>query len=245
MRVFVSVPTYREVENIEVVLRRIRESVPEADILVLDDNSPDGTADKAEALAAELGRIEVLRRPGKMGLGSAYRAGHAVGIERGYDLLVQIDADLSHEPESLPDLIAAVEAGADLAIGSRYVPGGAVPHWPKHRLALSKGGCAYARWVLGVPISDLTAGFRVYRASMLDHINYETTRANGYGFQIEMAYRVVRSGGTVVEVPIRFTDRERGSSKMSWAIVFEAMLLVTWWGLRDRVIRRVRRRGRR
>jgi dolichol-phosphate mannosyltransferase len=244
MRIFVSVPTYREVENIETVLRRIRDSLPDADVLVLDDNSPDGTADKAEAVGAELGQIEVLRRPGKMGLGSAYRAGHAAGIERGYDLLVQIDADLSHEPESLPDLIDAIEAGADLAIGSRYVEGGSVPHWPKHRLALSKGGCAYARRALGVPIADLTAGFRVYRASILDGISFETTRANGYGFQIEMAYRVVRSGGTVTEVPIRFTDRERGSSKMSWAIVFEAMGLVTWWGLRDRVLARVRRRTR-
>jgi dolichol-phosphate mannosyltransferase len=151
---------------------------------------------------------------------------------------VQIDADLSHEPESLPDLIAAVQDGADLAIGSRYVPGGSVPHWPKHRLLLSKGGCAYARRALGVPIRDLTAGYRVYRAAILDDISFETTRASGYAFQIEMAYRVWKASGNVTEVPIRFTDRERGSSKMSWWIVFEAMRLVTWWGLRDRVLRR-------
>jgi glycosyltransferase involved in cell wall biosynthesis len=242
--VWVTVPTFEEVENIELLIRRVRQAVPAAHILVVDDNSRDGTAEKAEALGAELGDIEVLRRPGKMGLGSAYRAGHAVGIARGYDVMVQIDADLSHDPADLPRLLAAVDRGADLALGSRYAPGGSVPNWPKRRLALSVGGNRYTAFCLGVGVRDATAGYRAYRASILDAIDFDSTHSTGYGFQIEMTYRVRNAGGRIEEVPIAFTDRVRGTSKMSWRIVVEAMALVTWWGLRDRVIRRVAR-GRR
>jgi len=242
LRVWVTVPTYEEAENIEPLVRRVREAVPTAHILVVDDNSPDGTAEKAEALGAELGNLEVLRRPGKMGLGSAYRAGHAVGLARGFDVMVQIDADLSHDPADLPRLLAAVERGADLAIGSRYAPGGSVPNWPRHRLALSVAGNRYAAFCLGIGVRDTTAGYRAYRASMLRAIVFDTTHSTGYGFQIEMTYRVLSSGGKIEEIPIVFTDRVRGTSKMSWRIIGEAMLLVTWWGFRDRVLRRFRRR---
>jgi dolichol-phosphate mannosyltransferase len=218
----------------------VREAVPDAHILVVDDNSPDGTAEKAEALGAELGGIEVLRRPRKMGLGSAYRAGHAVGIARGFDVMIQIDADLSHNPSDLPRLLAAVERGADLALGSRYAPGGSVPNWPRHRLALSVAGNRYAAFCLGIDVRDTTAGYRAYRASTLRTIDFDSTHSTGYGFQIEMTYRVLNAGGKIEEVPIAFTDRVRGNSKMSWRIVVEAMALVTWWGLRDRVLRRRR-----
>jgi dolichol-phosphate mannosyltransferase len=238
MRVFVSVPTYREVENIEEVLTRLRAAVPDAHILVIDDASPDGTAEAAEKLAIELGGIEVLHRPGKSGLGAAYRAGHAIGLARGYDVMVQIDADLSHQPEALPSLLDAIRDGADLAIGSRYVEGGTIPHWAVYRLALSRWGCRYAAWALGLGVSDSTAGYRAYRASALRAMEFEKTRANGYTFQIEMTYRLVRAGGRVTEVPITFTDRERGTSKMSSRIVVEAMALVTLWGLRDRLLHR-------
>jgi dolichol-phosphate mannosyltransferase len=243
MRVFVSVPTYREAENIEELLTRLRVAVPDAHILVIDDGSDDGTADIAEKLAIELGDIEVLRRPGKSGLGAAYRAGHAIGLARGYDVMVQIDADLSHQPEALHSLLDAVHDGADLAIGSRYVEGGAIPQWAVYRLALSRWGCRYAAWVLGIDVADSTAGYRAYRASALRAMKFETTRANGYTFQIEMTYRLVRAGGRITEVPITFTDRERGTSKMSGRIVLEAMILVTLWGLRDRLVRRRRDRS--
>jgi dolichol-phosphate mannosyltransferase len=239
--VWVTVPTYEEVENIELLIRRVREAVPNAHILVVDDNSRDGTAEKAEALGAEFGGVEVLRRPRKMGLGSAYRAGHAVGIARGFDVMVQIDADLSHNPADIPRLLAAVERGADLALGSRYAPGGSVPNWPKHRLALSVVGNRYAAFCLGINVHDTTAGYRAYRASILRTIDFDSTHSTGYGFQIEMTYRVLNAGGRIEEVPIAFTDRVRGNSKMSWRIVAEAMLLVTWWGIRDRVLRRKRR----
>jgi dolichol-phosphate mannosyltransferase len=243
LRVFVSVPTYREAENIEELLTRLRVAVPDAHVLVIDDGSDDGTADIAEKLAIELGDIEVLRRPGKSGLGAAYRAGHAIGLARGYDVMVQIDADLSHQPEALHSLLDAVHDGADLAIGSRYVEGGAIPQWAVYRLALSRWGCRYAAWVLGIDVADSTAGYRAYRASALRAMKFETTRANGYTFQIEMTYRLVRAGGRITEVPITFTDRERGTSKMSGRIVVEAMILVTLWGLRDRLVRRRRNRS--
>lgn len=242
MRVWVTVPTYQEADNVDTLVRRVREAAPDAAILVVDDASPDGTADKAEAIAAELGGVSVLRRPGKLGLGSAYRAGHAAGTARGYELLAQIDADLSHDPSDLPRLLAAIDAGADLAIGSRYVPGGSVPHWPRHRLWLSRWGNRYAAWMLGLSIRDATAGYRVYRTSILEAIDCTGTRSTGYGFQVEMTHRVAQAGGRITEVPICFTDRVRGQSKMSWRIVLEAMALVTWWGLRDRV--RARRRAR-
>jgi dolichol-phosphate mannosyltransferase len=241
-KVWVTVPTLDEADNLDALISRLRAAVEGVHILIVDDGSTDGTADKAEALGAELGGIEVLRRPKKMGLGSAYRAGHAIGIARGYDVMVQIDADLSHDPAALPDLLAAVERGADLAIGSRYVPGGTVPNWPKRRLWLSVWGNRYAGFALGMPVRDSTAGYRAYRASILRAMDFESTHSTGYAFQIEMTYRARGAGGRIDEVPIAFTDRVRGTSKMSTRIVVEAMTLVTLWGLRDRVFRR--RRGR-
>ena len=243
MKVWVTVPTLDEADNLDALISRLRAAVDGVHILIVDDGSTDGTADKAEALGAELGGIEVLRRPKKMGLGSAYRAGHAIGMARGYDVMVQIDADLSHDPAALPDLLAAVERGADLAIGSRYVPGGSVPNWPKRRLWLSVGGNRYAGFVLGMPVRDSTAGYRAYRASILRAMDFESTHSTGYAFQIEMTYRARAAGGRIDEVPIAFTDRVRGTSKMSTRIVVEAMTLVTMWGVRDRVFRRRRRRG--
>ncbi len=239
---WVTVPTYEEADNIELLVRRVREAVPDAHILVVDDNSFDGTAQKAEALGAELGGIEVLRRPRKLGLGSAYRAGHAVGIARGFDVMIQIDADLSHDPADLPRLLAAIDRGADLALGSRYAPGGSVPNWPRHRLALSVAGNRYTAFCLGMGVKDATAGYRAYRASILETIDFDTTASTGYAFQIEMTHRVLDAGGKVEEIPIAFTDRVRGNSKMSWRIVAEAMSLVTWWGLRDRLVRSRARR---
>ncbi|MCU1429677.1 MAG: hypothetical protein JWL83_3677 [Actinomycetia bacterium] len=234
MRVLVAIPTYIEAENVEEVLRRTRKAAPDVDILVIDDNSPDGTADVAEKIADELGQIEVLRRPAKKGLGNAYRAGFGIGIDRGYDLICQMDADLSHDPASLPDLIAAVKDGADLAIGSRYVPGGDIPHWPAYRRALSRYGNGYAGTMLGTGIRDSTSGYRVYRAATLQGIQFAKTRANGYLFQIELAYRAWLWGGRTAEVPITFTDRVRGYSKMSLSVMAEEMTMVTWWGIRDR-----------
>jgi dolichol-phosphate mannosyltransferase len=233
-RVLICTPTYIEAVNIEELLHRVRAALPDADILVLDDNSPDHTADVADRVGAEVGKVEVLRRPSKRGLGEAYRAGFTVGILRGYDVLIQIDADLSHDPAVLPQLIETVERGADLAIGSRYVPGGAVPYWPWRRRALSKYGNRYARFMLQTDVQDGTAGFRAYRADTLKAVEYGTTRAKGYGFQMELAYRVSNIGGRIVEVPITFTDRVRGHSKMLMAVMVEEMTLISWWGIRDR-----------
>jgi len=241
VRTLVITPTYVEAENIDEFLRRARAALPSADILVVDDNSPDGTADIAEAAAAELGGIDVLRRPAKQGLGTAYRAGFAIGLEKGYEALVQIDADLSHDPAVLPNLLREVESGVDLAIGSRYVPGGAIPNWPWFRRALSRYGNRYAAFVLGTRVKDATSGYRAYRADTLKSIDYATTRAKGYGFQIETEYRVHVWGGHISEIPIVFTDRVRGYSKMTWFIFAEELLLVTWWGIRDRARRLWRR----
>jgi dolichol-phosphate mannosyltransferase len=240
VRPLIVTPTYQEAENITEFLRRVRDAVPDADILVVDDNSPDGTADLADHVATELGRIDVLRRPKKIGLGDAYRAGFSVGIERGYDVLVQIDADLSHDPAALPMMLREASNGADAVIGSRYVPGGSIPHWPWPRRALSKWGNRYTSFVLGIPIRDATSGYRAYRADMLKTVDYSTTRAKGYGFQMELAYRVRREGGRIVEVPITFTDRVRGQSKLTLSVAIEELALVTWWGVRDRVLKRRR-----
>ncbi|MCB0965132.1 MAG: polyprenol monophosphomannose synthase [Acidimicrobiales bacterium] len=242
MPALVVIPTYQEAENVADVLARVRTSVPEAHILVVDDGSPDGTADLAQAKADELGQIDVLRRAAKSGLGPSYRAGFAWGLERGHDVLIEMDADLSHDPAVLPQLIEAVTTGgADLAIGSRYIPGGSVPGWPAHRRLLSQWGNRYVGVMLRMPVRDATAGFRAYRASILEAIGLDQVRADGYGFQIEMAYEVSKAGGTIVEIPIEFRDRIRGESKMAPNIVGEALWLVTRWGVRDRV-RRVRRR---
>ncbi|MEL7209907.1 MAG: polyprenol monophosphomannose synthase [Actinomycetota bacterium] len=238
MAPLVILPTYDEADNIETVLERIRAECPEASLLVVDDGSPDGTADLADAVGERIGRVDVLRRPGKAGLGSAYRDGFRWGLERGHETLIEMDADLSHDPAALPALIAAVDHGADLAIGSRYVPGGTIPDWSWHRRMLSRWGNRYAAGVLGLAVNDATAGFRAYRATMLEAIDLDRVVAEGYGFQIEMTYQVVRLGGGIVEVPISFSDRLRGESKMSGRIVVEALGLVTWWAVRDRVLRR-------
>ncbi len=239
MRPLVVLPTYNEALNIEEVLERAREAVPGLDVLVVDDGSPDGTADIAEAWGeAHGGGVQVMRRAQKSGLGSAYRAGFAEGLKQGFDVLIEMDSDLSHDPAALPSLISAVEHGASLAIGSRYVPGGTIPNWKWHRKALSRWGNRYAGVVLGLEVRDATAGYRAYSADALSKIDLATIKADGYGFQIEMAYEVKRNGGRIVEVPISFTDRIRGESKMSGKIVVEALALVTWWGVRDRVLRR-------
>jgi dolichol-phosphate mannosyltransferase len=237
MRVLVLLPTYNEIENIEDVLRRTRAALPYADVLVIDDGSPDGTADRAEKLDADLGGVEVLRRARKSGLGSAYRAGFRVGLARGYDVMIEMDSDLSHDPAVLPRLVAAVDAGADLAIGSRYVPGGSIPDWKFVRRFISRGGCLYARTMLGLSVHDATAGFRAYHRRAIGALDLDRIRADGYGFQVEMTYLTERNGGRIAEVPICFRDRTLGRSKMSGRIVVEAFALVTWWGIRDRIRR--------
>jgi dolichol-phosphate mannosyltransferase len=238
MKTVVVLPTYEEAANVPDVLTRIRAAAPDADVLVVDDNSPDGTADEARRMAGELGRIDVLVRPVKNGLGNAYRTGFRVAIDRGYEVIVQMDADLSHDPSVIPTLVGAVSGGLDMAIGSRYVPGGEIPHWPWYRRALSKYGNWYAGAVLGIGIRDATSGFRAYNADALKAIDVFTTRAKGYGFQIETAYRAASRNGAVDEFPIVFADRFRGQSKMSMAVAAEELVLVTWWGVRDRVLRR-------
>ena len=227
-------PTYNESENIETVLRRVREVVPAADILVVDDGSPDGTADLAEKLGVDLGQVEVLRRTAKSGLGSAYRAGFRLGLERGYDAFVEMDSDLSHDPDALPSLLAASERGADLVIGSRYVPGGRTPHWPWYRLAISRGGNLYVRTLLGVPVRDATAGYRLFRRTALEAIDLATVQSTGYVFQTDMVVRCLRHGLRVREVPIEFVERVRGDSKMSGRVASESLARITAWGLRER-----------
>lgn len=234
MKALVVLPTYNEAANIADVLRRLRAAAPDVDVLVVDDGSPDGTAAMAEALGAELGGVEVLKRPGKSGLGAAYREGFRRGLASGYEIILEMDADLSHDPAEVPNLIGAVEDGADLAIGTRYMPGGSIPDWPWHRRLISKVGNLYARTMLGITPRDATSGFRAYHRRALEKLDLLDVRADGYGFQVEMAYRVEGNGGKIVEVPICFRDRLLGKSKMSGKIVVEALLLVTWWGLRDR-----------
>jgi dolichol-phosphate mannosyltransferase len=238
----VVLPTFDEAQNIEEVLRRVRAALPDATVLIVDDGSPDGTADIAEGLAGELGPIEVLRRAKKSGLGSAYREGFRIGIDRGFEALVEMDSDLSHDPAALPSLLAPLEDEADvgLVIGSRYIPGGSIPNWSIHRRLLSEWGNRYASLMLGLKVRDSTSGFRAYRADAVAKIDLANIRADGYGFQIEMAYVIARSGWRVAERPIAFVDRVRGTSKMSSHIVVEALFLVTWWSLRDRVLKRRR-----
>jgi Glycosyltransferases involved in cell wall biogenesis len=236
-RVLVVIPTYCEAGNIEAVLTQTRRALPSADILVVDDNSPDGTALLVSRIGAQLGGISVLSRPAKNGLGAAYRAGFAHGIELGYDVLVEMDADLSHDPAALPALIKALERGADLAIGSRYVPGASIPGWTTGRRALSRYGNRYAAFMLGLDAMDLTSGYRAFRADALLDADYASTASTGYAFQIELASRVTQARCAVREVPITFNDRNAGDSKMSMRITAEALLLVTWWGVRSRVRR--------
>jgi dolichol-phosphate mannosyltransferase len=238
MRTLVVVPTYEEAANITELLERTRAAAPDVDILVVDDNSPDGTAALARAMGEQLGQIDVLVRSQKSGLGTAYRAGFAVGIERGYDALMQMDADLSHDPAAIPSLVGRLNDKTGLVIGSRYVPGGEIPHWPWHRRAMSRYGNLYTRLALGMKVRDLTSGYRAWKASTLLGIDYETTHATGYLFQMELAYRVHQHGEGIAEVPITFTDRVRGTSKMSGAVIFEELTRVTWWGIRDRFRRR-------
>lgn len=235
MNILVVVPTYNEQLNITSMLESLRSVVPDADILVVDDGSPDGTAELAEEVRDRLGSISVLRRDRKNGLGGAYRAGFAWGLERGYDAFVEIDADFSHDPEALPRLLQSAQAGADLVIGSRYVPGGVIPDWSWHRKLLSRTGNLYASMMLRLGVKDSTAGYRVYRAGLLRRIDFETVQADGYGFQIEMTYRSRCVGASISEVPIRFVDRERGESKMSSTIIVEALALVTKWGF-ERIV---------
>jgi glycosyltransferase involved in cell wall biosynthesis len=242
VRVVAVVPTYNEAENLPTLCRAIRAVLPEAGILVVDDGSPDGTAAIARELAAELGDLEVLERPGKGGLGGAYRAGLRAAIDAGAEICVQIDADLSHDPADLPALVAIVEHGADLAIGSRYVPGGLTVNWPATRRWLSRWGNRYAAGVLGLAVNDATAGYRAYASSALERMDIETVRADGYGFQVEMTHRLVRLGGRIVEFPITFRERRHGQSKMSRGIVREALVLVGRLWVQDRRGRRQRRR---
>ncbi len=235
MRALLVLPTYNEAENVEAVLRAVRACAPQVAVLVVDDGSPDGTAKLAEAIGVELGGIEVLRRAAKSGLGSAYRAGFRIGMARGYDVLIEMDADLSHDPSVIPTMLGVIERGADLVIGSRYVPGGSIPDWPRHRRAISRIGNQYARIMLRLRVNDATAGFRAFTAATLRKIDLDRVRADGYGFQVEMVYSVQHNGGVVTELPITFRDREHGISKMSGRIVIEALVLVTWWGIRDRL----------
>ena len=241
MRATVVVPTYNEIGNIEQLLRSVRAVVPAARVLVVDDGSPDGTADLAESLGRELGNIDVMRRKEKNGLGHAYRAGLRRAIDDGADICVQMDADLSHDPQLLPALISNVEHGADLAIGSRYVPGGRTVDWPAKRRWLSRWGNRYAAGVLGLAVNDATAGYRAYRSSALLGMEFETVRAEGYGFQVEMTYRLVSHLGKVVEFPISFRDRTAGESKMSGSIISEAFVLVARLWVSDFRGRRRRR----
>lgn len=233
MRSVVVLPTYNEADNIERFLPAVRAALPDADILVVDDNSPDGTGQLADAIAAELGQIKVLHRPGKQGLGSAYRHGFQIAIDEGYEVVVSMDSDFSHDPESLPAMVALVVAGADAVVGSRYVSGGRTEHWPVHRRVLSRWGNRYTSFVLQLPVRDCTSGYRVYRASALAAIEPATTGAEGYAFLTELVRRLDHRGFGIQEHPIVFRDREHGSSKMSARIVAESMLLVTRLALSD------------
>ena len=231
-RVLVIVPTYNECENLEPIVTRVRAAVPQAYLLVVDDNSPDGTGQLADRLAAADQQVQVLHRSSKAGLGAAYTAGFGWAREHGFDVVVEMDADGSHAPEQLPRLLAALE-DADVVLGSRWVPGGEVVNWPRSRKLLSRGGNAYTRLVLGLPLRDATGGFRAYRRTVLDALPLGEVASQGYCFQVDLAWQAWRRGHTVVEVPITFVERERGESKMSRAIVVEALWRVTWWGLRS------------
>jgi dolichol-phosphate mannosyltransferase len=232
-RVLVIIPTYNEADNLRLITERVRRSVPSVDILVTDDNSPDGTGRIADELAASDNHVFVLHRPGKQGLGAAYVAGFSWAKDKGYDVVVEMDADGSHAPEELPKLLDTLR-GVDVVLGTRYVPGGSVHNWPLHRLALSRGGNFYIRMALGMPFKDATGGYRAYKMAVLDAIDVATVASQGYSFQVELAWRAYRHGFRIAEVPITFVERERGASKMSGNIFKEQLLRVTGWGLRAR-----------
>jgi dolichol-phosphate mannosyltransferase len=231
--VLVIIPTYNESENIERIVARVREAVPEAHVLVADDNSPDGTGKQADAMADADPHVHVMHRLGKEGLGAAYLAGFEWGLERGYDVLVEMDADGSHQPEQLPRLLKALE-GADLVLGSRWVRGGSVVNWPRSRMILSRGGNIWTRISLGVPLKDITGGYRAFRRQTLLGLGLDNVASAGYCFQVDLAWRALKAGFTVVEVPITFIEREYGDSKMSQKIVAEALVLTTLWGIAHR-----------
>ncbi len=236
-RVLVIIPTYNERDNIERITGRVREAVPSVDVLVVDDASPDGTGEVADALAAADDQIKVLHRAGKDGLGPAYIAGFRWAAEHGYDVMVEMDADGSHQPEELPRLLSALR-DADLVIGARYVPGGKVRNGPKRREALSRGANTYARLMLGIPLHDATAGYRAFRAATLEKIGQDGVDSRGYVFQIDLALRALREGLRVVEVPITFVERTHGASKMNRDIMVEAMWRITQWGTSTRLRKR-------
>ena len=228
--VLVVIPTYDERPNLERIVGRVRSAVPEAHVLVVDDNSPDGTGEVADRLVAHDDQVHVLHRLGKQGLGAAYIAGFGWGLAKDYDVLVEMDADGSHQPEQLPDLLAALD-DADLVLGSRWVPGGSVVNWPRSRELLSRGGNTYARVMLGIGLRDATGGFRAFRRETLDKLDLDNVASQGYCFQVDLARRAVKAGCRVREVPIEFVERELGVSKMSGSIVREALWRVTVWGL--------------
>jgi len=235
-RVLVVMPTYDEAANLTAVLDRVRAATPDAEVLVVDDASPDGTGEIADKYALDDPSVHVLHRPGKVGLGPAYIAGFAWGMARGADVLVEMDADGSHQPEELPRLLGALD-DADLVLGSRWVPGGAVRNWPRTRRFLSRGGNTYARLALGIPLRDATGGFRAFRRDALEGLDLSGVASAGYCFQVDLAWRAVRRGYRVVEVPITFVEREHGVSKMSRGVVAEALWRVSLWGVSSRVER--------
>lgn len=237
-RTLVIIPTYNERENLPLIVGRVHAAQPDVHVLVVDDGSPDGTGRLADELSlADPDRIHVMHRVSKDGLGAAYLAGFEWGLDREYTVLVEMDADGSHAPEELGRLLAAVDGGADVAIGSRYVPGGTVRNWPWRRLALSRTANTYSRVLLGVDIRDITAGYRAYRREVLEKIELSAVDSKGYCFQIDLTWRAINAGFTVVEVPITFSERELGVSKMSGSNIREAMFKVAEWGMRGRLDR--------
>ncbi len=229
-KVLIIIPTYNERENIETLLGRVFEQLPEAHVLIVDDSSPDGTGELADTLGEKDDRIHVMHRPGKLGLGTAYVAGFRHGLERDYGYIFEMDADFSHDPKYLPVMLEMARGGVDLVLGSRYVPGGGTENWAPWRKVLSRGGSTYARSVLGVHVRDLTGGFKCFRRRVLEALDLSAVRSEGYSFQIEMTYRAIRKGFTVDETPIVFVDRREGQSKMSRDIFLEAIWMV--WKLR-------------
>ena len=235
-KIVIVIPTYNEVDNLEWVVGRLLQAVPQTDVLVVDDGSPDGTGKVAEELASRDPRVSVLHRTEKAGLGAAYLHGFAVALERGYDVIGEMDADGSHQPEQLPRLLAALDGPppADLVIGARWVPGGSVVNWSRFRKALSVGGNLYARALLGIPVHDVTAGYRLFRATTLLSIDLSDVESVGYCFQTDLTLRTVRAGLRVREVPIEFLERERGQSKMDRSVATESLRRITRWGLEER-----------